>query len=125
MPEQAPLQPVKTEVVGSAAAARFTVSPLLSEVLVHGLGDVTPAAMLQLTLPLTLPLPAPDPVTVRVVRLKMAVTDLAVSRVTLQAVPVQAPLHWAKADPGTLVVFRATEVPCGKEKLQGGSTPAV
>ena len=115
VPEQAPLQPANTEAeVAGDAVSVTTVPVLIALELVH-VPEGTPALIVQLTppVPVTLPLPTPAPLTVTVVRLKVAVTAWAAVMLTLHGmvVPLQAPLHPAKADPAGALGVRFTVVP--------------
>jgi hypothetical protein len=120
VPEQAPLQPSKTNPPNGFAFNVTKVLVLIALLLVH-VPEVTPAVEVQLMppVPVTEPLPVPAPVTVTVVALKAALTDCAAVMLTEQApVPVQAPPHPAKAVPAGAVGVRATEVPCVNGALQ-------
>ena len=116
VPEQAPLQPMNVEVVGSATAFSVTAVPVLIGLLLAQVPVRVPAVEVQLTpkppVSVTVPLPLPAPVTVTVVALKAALTDCAELIVTEQApVPVQAPPQPANAVPAGAVGVSVTKAP--------------
>jgi hypothetical protein len=108
-----PLQPLKAEPL-SGVAESVTVAPELKLAL-QVAPQLMPAGLL-----LTVPLPVPALLTVRVkvlggAVLKVALTDLAASIVTVQLpVPLQAPPHPANTEPEAGVGVRVTEVPWAK-----------
>lgn len=115
VPEHGPLHPPNTKELEAGVAFRVTVLPVLIVVVFVHVPEVAPEVIVQLMLPVpdTLPFPVPAAVTLTVVALKVALTDLAASIATVQgtAVPVQAPLQPANANPAEAVGVRATEVP--------------
>ena len=115
VPEQAPLQPANSDAELAGDAVNVTAAPVLIALAFVHVPDAVPALIVQLTppVPLTVPLPAPAPPTVTVVRLKVAVTAWAAVMLTLHGivVPLQAPLHPAKADPAGALGVRFTVEP--------------
>src|ERR1051326_8040489 len=109
VPLQEPLQPANVE-PESGVAAKLTTVPL-AKLAEHVVPQEIPEGVL-----VTAPVPVPFLDTVRVkgpaFAVKVALTDLAASMVTLQApVPVQAPLQPAKVEPESGVAVRFTTVP--------------
>jgi phage tail protein X len=121
LPAHAPLQPEKASLVpGVSLSITWLFCGKLAE---HVVGQLIPAGLL-----LTVPVPAPAKVTDRVtVAAKVAVTEPAALRVTLQAaLPVHAPLQPEKALLFPGVSLSVTWLFCGKfaEHVVGQLIPA-
>ena len=122
VPEQAPLQPVKTE-PEAGVAARLTDVPELY-VAEHVAPQLMPAGELD-----TVPEPVPEGVTDRVNSCtKFAFRDVSAPRVIVQVpVPEQAePLHPANAKPAAGVAVNVTVAPWanGAEQVEPQFMPA-
>ena len=123
MPVQVPpLQPVKAELV-AGVAVRVTLVPN-SKLALQAAPQSTPAGV-EVTVPAPVPLFAT--VSAKFCGVKLAVTVLTASIVTVQAaVPAQAPLQPVKVDPVPAAAVMVTLVPKAKLALQVApqSTPA-
>jgi hypothetical protein len=117
VPVQAPDQPVNVE-LEAGVAVRVTAVPL-GKLAVQVEPQLMPEGLL-----VTVPDPAPASLTVSWTGgtaevLKVAVTAASAVSVTLHApVPVQAPDHPAKEEPGLAVAVRVTAAPASKVALQ-------
>src|SRR6185369_4402700 len=109
VPEQAPLQPRKSEPAPGAAVRVTGVPPPKSAL--HVAPQLMPAGLL-------VTVPVPVPILVTVCRMNVAVTDLAASTVTTQGpVPAQAPLQPVNWERGLALGVNVTWVPRAKDAL--------
>src|SRR2546425_3051478 len=115
-PEQPPpLQPLKVEPAAGAAVS-VTAVPL-AKLAAQVAPQVMPAGLL-VTVPA--PVPALETVSVKVCRVKVAVTVVAAESVTVQApVPEQPPLQPVKIEPAAGAAVSVTAVPLAKLAAQG------
>jgi hypothetical protein len=115
VPLQAPVQPVKVEAASGVAVRITSVAP--SKVAVQVKPQAIPTGV-DVTSPS--PVPARKTVSVWVRRVKVAVTDLALSIVTVQVklVPVHAPVQPSKVEVASGVTVRETVVSVGTDAEQ-------
>lgn len=122
VPEQAPLHPAKRE-LADGVAVNVTEAPALKEA-EQAAPQLIPAGE-EVTVPVPVPVLAIE--RVKFFRVKVAVTDLAVSIVTLQLpVPLHAPDQPVKSESADVAAVRVTAVPALKLEAQAApqSIPA-